>query len=307
MILSVNIYVARDVLRTSRVAHLINSFMEVVMNTKSKLSKAVAALAFVAAASSVQAANVFQEFTVAEGSVAGALTNTFVADKLNGGYAEYLTINTDLTFSSVAYGDIGQFYKNEGSSTVSSQLGSFTPNQYGMYALFDSSGLLTPGGFVGTAGNFHLWIDPNSDTTKALTESGNVASVALTGTADDYEILFSIDPTKLLGLPGTPGAYDFIFKDLVLTAAGGSYFIAPSPFHAVVDVNGDFDAFNDVVNDVNSRIAAGTFTTTTYKGSQGTGLTGDVSAVFVVPEPASLALVGFGLFAAGMSRRRKSA
>lgn len=277
------------------------------MNTKSKISKAIGALAFFAVASSAQAAGVFQEFTVNEGSVSGAIANTLVADKLNGGYAEYLTINTDLTFSSVAYGDIGQFFKNEGANLVSSQLGGFTDNQYGMYALFDSSGVLTPSGFVGTAGNFHLWIDPLSNTTKTLTEAGNVASVALAGAADDYEILFSLDPTKLVGLPGTPGAYDFIFKDLVLTVAGKDYFIAPNPFHAIVNVNGDFDAFNDVVNDVNSRIAAGTFTTTTYKGVQGTGLTGDVSAVFTVPEPASLALLGFGLFAAGISRRRKSA
>lgn len=291
------------------------------MNLKPALTKAVASLVFVAAASSAHATGVFQEFTINEGSVPGAVANTIVADKINGGYAEALTINTNLSFASTAYADFGQYYKNDGTTLVTPSLLNaptfLTSAGYGLYALFQSSGQLTSSGFVGATGAFSLYVDPNQDTVKTLGATGSSA-VILGNNSDDYLVAFSTTAIKLLGLPGTPGAYDFIFTNFSLTAtdqdpltagvqSGKNFFVSPDPFHSVVDVNGDFDAFNAVVNDVNSRILAGTFTTTTYKGVSGDGLGGDLSAVFPVPEPASLALVGLGLFAAGMSRRRKAA
>jgi hypothetical protein len=99
----------------------------------------------------------------------------------------------------------------------------------------------------------------------------------------------------LIGIPGNPGAFDFTWDDFELTTAltdpgqsifGGDYFTSPDPFYMVVVVDGDFDEFDIEPGDV--------------------FLTGDVSAVFQVPTPTSLALLGLGLLGLGARRRNKA-
>lgn len=235
----------------------------------------------------------FLDFEVTETSVPGAVANVFTADKLNGGYTEFLGPTGPGTFSAAAIGNLGQFFKNEGTVLVPSQLNGFGASGYSMYAVFTATGnIVGPNLFSGTTGSFYLYLDPNSDTTTGdfLAAGSHVGlpAVDALGSADDY--LLASTTTSVFGtgnLNGPPGAFDITFKDFVLTAAGSAYFTAPVPFHMVVNINGDYDGF---VTDPATGIAR---------------VTGDVSAVFKVPEPGGLALVGVALAGLGLTQRKR--
>ncbi len=245
---------------------------------------------------SSQAAAEFLDFTVTETSVPGAGANVFVADKLNGGYTEFLGPTSATTFSAAAIATMGQFFKDEGTNTIpgGAQLNSFGAAGYGMYAIFTATGnIVGPNLFSGTTGSFYLYIDPDANTTNtsflaAGSHLGLPSVDAGATSADDY--LIASTTTSVFGtgnLNGPPGAFDITFKDFVLTPAGAGYFTSPVPFHMVVNINGDYDAFATNPATGISRV------------------TGDVSAVFKVPEPGSLALMGLALAGLGMSQRRR--
>ncbi len=260
------------------------------------LSKALAttavALGFGLASLPASAVGLFNEFTIDEGSVPGSSSVTFVADKINGGYTEKITFDGMGGFDAAAFADFGQYFANDGTTLITiSQLNT----NYGLYALFESSGTVTPLGspfppgsaiFTGTSGGFSLFLDPDQNTTKTLGATGS-DPITLANNADDILIAFATNLTSATGtlVGGVGGFFDLVFNDFTLTPAGALYFVAPSPFHFRVNVDGDFDNFS----------ITGTQT-----------VTGDVSAVFV-PEPGTLALVGVSLLGlGGLSRIRRA-
>lgn len=259
------------------------------------MSKFFASLAIAAAAAITAmpaSAEQFLDFQVNEASVPGStLGSVITADKLNGGFTEYVTLTGPGTFSAQAYANFGQFFKNEGTQLVGSLLNAnivFAPQGYAMYALFNASGTVSGLNFTGTAAEFHLYIDPDQDTTFGT--SNGVTPIATGNSGDDYEIAFSTTLGSGTGtLQSAPGAYNFDFTNFTLTADGKLFFISPNPFHMNVRVNGD----NDQAVPLGAPFPL--------------LVTGDVSAVFNVPEPGSLALVGLALTGLGVAARRRRA
>lgn len=266
-----------------------------------RMTTSALALISLVATGTASAAGVFQEFTINETIVPGVTDSAYsavVADKLNGGYVEQLTIGNipdasgNLAFETWGYATFSALYANDGADVVDAYLGSAGGSGYLIRALFYSTGLYntTTNLFTGATATFSMYIDADKNTG---INWGADASVdpTLANTSDDFLLGTATNPTKLAGIPGTPGAFDFIWDNFLLTDEAGDqdgngYFIAPRPFHLVFNSNGDFD-----------RASFGPGTTT---------VTGDISGVFMVPEPGTTALLGLGVLALGrFASRRK--
>jgi len=252
------------------------------------MKKTLATSALVLGFAFTGAANAaFEDFTVDETSNGLGGSGTVNADKINGGYAEVISFDGLGNFGTQAVADFGQFFSNEGSLLESSDLNT----TYALYALFDAAGTVGVAGpgitsFDATSGSFTLFLDPNQDTTKTLGADASIATL-LGANGDDIEIASSSTLLNAGGLlTSFGGFFDLVFDNFTLTAAGSNYFASPDPFYIRTNVDGDFDTF-------------------TVAGNQ--SISGDVSAVFLVPEPSALALLGLGLLGVAATRKKAKA
>lgn len=237
----------------------------------------------------------YRDFCVREASVPGTAGgfDDITADLITGGYSEKFVVTGPGTFFTSAYWNAGQLRKDEGAVNITDKyLGASNAfGGYGMYGLFSATGTyVTSGGnttFTGATATISLYIDPMVDNTFSFDGFNN--AVAADPSNDDY--LIASSSTLLSGEGNVTtgqanGNFDLLFDDLVLTAAGLGYFIAPSPFHVQVDISGQFISF----------VPGGV-----------SDLAGSADVFFVVPEPGALALTSLALLALGGIARRRSA
>ena len=216
----------------------------------------------------------FLNFVVNEGVVSGTSELVLEADKISGAYTGRITFNASgirrrPTFTMRAYADFVQYLVNEGTSPAPGQLGQVgSPSsiEYGLYALLAFSGTvrqpLVPGqpfSLLTTNAEIHVYVDPNLDTVKSVGATG-ADPIALTNTADDFELLFAsqLSRATVLTQPPDGGFFTHVFGSPTTTELGRLYW-PTLPSNVALNVNGDFDRF------------ALTETQT---------VTGDVSAVF---------------------------
>jgi hypothetical protein len=267
----------------------------------------------------------FMDFTVNEDVVPGTDASgfTFTADKMNGSYTERITFAADptagpTTFVATAYADFTAWLSNDGTVTVGLTRLAAVPGpneqelgrEYGLYALMTATGSISGGGLVGSTATVQLYIDPNLNTTKTIGATGSDAvtigcDASLTydfpvaGTArpcnDDILVLSSSNLINGFGSAFSAGGFfDFTFGDVGLTDFGKTFFPSLPLLNLTANVDGDLDLLTS---------------TPVLPGAPFTFLvTGDVSNVFgIIPEPATLTLLGMGLAGARWASRRRKA
>lgn len=255
-------------------------------------------------ASGVSSALVLEDFVVNPSSTGNNTKISFTADKMVGGYVEqYTGTPTSLTtgtFSTSGYWNVGQFYKNEGTTVIASGI-SGLQRDYDMYSVFKLTGNYVISGsttnFIVTGGFVDAYIDRAGDTTFASGATGFVLPTVTDASLDDYKIISGTNATGLgsitVGGIGTPnGNFDIMFNPMALTVGGipgcttcdgDKFFTSPRPFYMTMDTKGQFNNFDPALNQtVNGSLDA-----------------------FFIPEPSGIALLGLGLASLSLNLRRR--
>lgn len=242
-------------------------------------------------------------FTVNEGSIPGAVAQTFSADRINFDHKSIITQTiiggslegADDSFVENGFLSKGSFGTPTGGSVPSQLNANVAGFGYGLYAKFAITGEGDPfgntGGVIATFKTLSmtLYADPAQNTVLSLTSS-------TTGTDDDFALanytLRSGQAHVFNGLAN--GDFDTQLN-VTLTDAGKAYFITPTPFFTTENFGGNTQTFKVIGGDAATGFIAET---------AGGGLELFAAAV---PEPDtySMLLAGMGTLGLIAMRRRR--
>lgn len=241
-------------------------------------------------ASTSAMAVVFPDFTVDPSAYSSA--SSFTADKITGNYTEVVTFGAT-TFDVSILWNAGQFVQNDGTTALSggtTGLGDSTG--YNMYALFQGTGTFGISGstasFSLSSGSLDLYVDPSSDTTFTAPVVGS--NPWTTGSSGDDVAMATGGVVAGSGTLNTGcsggincGSFGQTTTFVLTSPDGTSFFVSPVPFYNLSFQSGQFNNFT----------VAGTQT-----------INGSMDAVFTVPEPGTVALLGVGLLGMGLTMKR---
>jgi hypothetical protein len=265
-----------------------------------KLIQSMAAVCAMVVAGAAAAGPIYPDFTVDTSALGGGGSlGTFVANDISGQYHEQITFTSATTFL-VSLDFVAQGFNyddtNAASSTSLTAAQTGLGSNYQLMAVLTGSGTystsggtttfsLTPGGLLtlsydaGANASFVAPASPGGGFT--INANGDTITDLATGSAMLGNGSVSCTAPNLCGSFGQQTSFD-------LTAAGASFFVSPNPFYSLSLQSGQVEGFPVVVGETVTS-------------------TGTLNAVFAVPEPAPLAMMGFALVGFLATRRRKQA
>jgi hypothetical protein len=235
-------------------------------------------------------------FTVDPTSISGT-GSQFDADFVSGSSTTRVvnTSGTDYTSSG--------FITYTGFSLNSSPIGAGTTRltvDYGLYATFTQTftcpTLLSPTGTTCTVDTIDLKVYADPGFADTFTQATLAADPSVTDVGSNDILLgtanFVIGGTA--GINDKGGAFENVNTNFLLTAAGSAYFIKPVPF------------FNLAFSEFNNTTLGIQCTPSSCVNATIVAITGESGGTqfLRVPEPATLGLMGIGLLAFGLARRR---